>query len=219
MNVRFNIPWGEVVTFIHVVKLYANESFILVCCKYMIKTPRLRGFFSFENIINVDNVSKSVNVTVWSIVSIGVLWLLKLIWFYSLFFLNLFIWLHWVLVAACELLVAAYDIKFPDQGLNPGPMLWEHRVLATGPPGKSLTSYSLLWSTWWVIGDKAAYVGDNYLGLTLTEGSLRAEFCTWKAECHFRSVSVTLLQCHSVVVPRSLSHVRLCNLIECSMPG
>ena len=56
MNVRFNIPWGEVVTFIHVVKLYANESFILVCCKYMIKTPRLRGFFSFENIINVDKV-------------------------------------------------------------------------------------------------------------------------------------------------------------------
>ena len=26
----------------------------------------------------------------------------------------------------------------PDQGLNLGPLHWEHRVLATGPPGKSL---------------------------------------------------------------------------------
>ena len=24
----------------------------------------------------------------------------------------------------------------PDQGSNPGPLLWEHRVLTTGPPGK-----------------------------------------------------------------------------------
>ena len=27
--------------------------------------------------------------------------------------------------------------KFPDQGLNPGPLHWEHGVLDTGPPGKS----------------------------------------------------------------------------------
>ena len=26
----------------------------------------------------------------------------------------------------------------PDQGLNPDPLHWEHGVLATGPPGKSL---------------------------------------------------------------------------------
>ena len=25
----------------------------------------------------------------------------------------------------------------PDLGLNPGPLHWEHGVLATGPPGKS----------------------------------------------------------------------------------
>ena len=41
-------------------------------------------------------------------------------------------------VAACELLVAARGIWFPDQGLNLGPQHEEHRVLATGPPGKSL---------------------------------------------------------------------------------
>ena len=39
--------------------------------------------------------------------------------------------------AACELLVAACGIQFPDQGSNPGPLHWECGVLATGPPGKS----------------------------------------------------------------------------------
>ena len=38
-----------------------------------------------------------------------------------------------------ESLVATHGIQFPDQGLNPGPRHWECRVLATGPPGKSLT--------------------------------------------------------------------------------
>ena len=28
---------------------------------------------------------------------------------------------------------------FPDQGLNPGPLCWECRVLITGPPGMSLS--------------------------------------------------------------------------------
>ena len=31
----------------------------------------------------------------------------------------------------------ACDMEFPDQGWNPGPLQWELRVLATGPPGKS----------------------------------------------------------------------------------
>ena len=46
------------------------------------------------------------------------------------------------LVSACELFVVAcgiqFPVQFPDWGLNPGPMNWEHGVLATGPPGKSL---------------------------------------------------------------------------------
>ena len=36
-------------------------------------------------------------------------------------------------------------ILFPDQGSNSGPLHWEYGVLATGPPGKSLT---LLCSGW-----------------------------------------------------------------------
>ena len=49
----------------------------------------------------------------------------------SLFFKNyLFIWLCWVLVSA-------YGIQLPDRGSNPGPLHWELRVSATGPPEKS----------------------------------------------------------------------------------
>ena len=36
----------------------------------------------------------------------------------------------WVVVAAC-------GISFPDQGLNPGSLPWECRVVVTGSPGKS----------------------------------------------------------------------------------
>ena len=41
------------------------------------------------------------------------------------------------LAAACKLLVVACGIQFLDQKLNPGPLLWEPGVLATGSPGKS----------------------------------------------------------------------------------
>ena len=40
-------------------------------------------------------------------------------------------------VVACKPLVASHGIQFLDQGVNPGPLYWEHRVLATGAPGKS----------------------------------------------------------------------------------
>ena len=40
------------------------------------------------------------------------------------------------LVTAYRILVAACGIQFPKQGSNPGSLLWEHRVLATGLPGK-----------------------------------------------------------------------------------
>ena len=43
--------------------------------------------------------------------------------------------MHQVLVEACELLGEAWEIQFPDQGLDPGPLHWEHGVLDTGPQG------------------------------------------------------------------------------------
>ena len=33
---------------------------------------------------------------------------------------------------------------FPDQGLNPGPLHWEHRLLTTEPPGKSPLSFNFI---------------------------------------------------------------------------
>ena len=48
------------------------------------------------------------------------------------YFKILFISLLWVLVASCKLLAAACGIRL----LDPGPLPWELRVLATGPPGK-----------------------------------------------------------------------------------
>ena len=40
--------------------------------------------------------------------------------------------------------VAARGILVPDQGLNLHPLHWEHRVLTTGPPGKSLNTTPLI---------------------------------------------------------------------------
>ena len=42
------------------------------------------------------------------------------------------------LVEACQLLVVACGVYFPDQGLHLGLLDWELGVLATGPPEKSL---------------------------------------------------------------------------------
>lgn len=47
-------------------------------------------------------------------------------------------------MVACELLLAAYRIQFPDQVSNPGPLHWEQGVLATRPPGKPWASVSAL---------------------------------------------------------------------------
>ena len=49
-----------------------------------------------------------------------------------------------------DLLVVAFGIQFLDQGLNPGPLLWEHRVRATGPP-RSPTFLNLIWCLWELI--------------------------------------------------------------------
>ena len=42
----------------------------------------------------------------------------------------------------CAVLVEACGIEFPNQGLNPGHLHWEHRVLTTGPPGKFLLLFN-----------------------------------------------------------------------------
>ena len=52
------------------------------------------------------------------------------------------------LVAARELLVVVDQIWFLDQGLNLGPLHWEHRVLATWPPGESWAPFVCQMAFW-----------------------------------------------------------------------
>ena len=51
-----------------------------------------------------------------------------------------FIWLCWVLVAACGIFSFNTQDLVPQTGIQPGPLHGELGVLATGPPGKSLVS-------------------------------------------------------------------------------
>ena len=50
-----------------------------------------------------------------------------------------------IVVATCGLSLGMWDLV-PPPGLEPRPPQWEHRVLSTGPPGKSLNPkyYELL---------------------------------------------------------------------------
>ena len=59
---------------------------------------------------------------------------------------NVSLFINISLVVACDLLVVAYGILLPDQGLYLGPLHWEYGVLATGPTGKSLPQYFFFFS-------------------------------------------------------------------------
>ena len=50
---------------------------------------------------------------------------------YFKIYIYVFIWLY-------PVFVVARGIQFPDDGSNLGPLHWQHDVLATGPPGRSL---------------------------------------------------------------------------------
>ena len=58
---------------------------------------------------------------------------------FFLMFIYLFIWLHRGLSCYMWDLCCCMWDQFPDQGLSPGPLHWEHGVLAAGPPGKFQT--------------------------------------------------------------------------------
>ena len=82
-----------------------------------------------------------------------------------------FLWLYWVLIAACGILVAACGIEFPDQDLNSGlPALGVQR-LTTGSSGRSLKC-KLLSPTQvlpnqklWSLPGQALQVTQVYLGM------------------------------------------------------
>ena len=64
------------------------------------------------------------------------------------------------------LLVGADGIWLPYQGSHPGPLHWEHGVLATGPPGKSLTPSLFLTSS---LSLPSADYWDSYESTTGTQ--------------------------------------------------
>ena len=62
---------------------------------------------------------------------------------YLFFNIYLFIWLHLVFIACTGSSIFCCDMRtfscntwdlVPDQGSNLGPLHWDHRVLASGPP-------------------------------------------------------------------------------------
>ena len=63
----------------------------------------------------------------------------------------LFIWLHWVLVAAQDLLSSLQHVgsSSPTRDQTWAPLCWELGVLATGPPGKSsdVIIYQIIFDT------------------------------------------------------------------------
>ena len=87
--------------------------------KFRIKKNTMRHL---SRSLYIDYHSIKISLTVYPAFS-------RSYYFYLSFFF--FFWLFLALAAAC-------GIKFPDQGLNPGPLHWEHRVLPSGSPGKVL---------------------------------------------------------------------------------
>ena len=84
---------------------------------------------------------------------------LSLLLFFKSYFKLFISLLHRVLVAAHWLFSSSMrtllNCEFPDQGLNPGPLIWKLRVLAIRPPGKALLYYFFRVSFWkWSFGVK-----------------------------------------------------------------
>ena len=96
---------------------------VLQSCGFLSITSNFLVYFFLEFLLDLWNLEHLIIETFASFFSSFCTCVLKNIY--------LFIWLHWALVVAC-------GIQFSDQGSNLGPVLWECRVLATGPPGKSL---------------------------------------------------------------------------------
>ena len=69
-------------------------------------------------------------------------------------FIDLFIWHTGSSIVAWKLLAAACEIWFFNQGSNPGPLHWEHGVLATGSPGITDVPWLDYWDDSWGNAEK-----------------------------------------------------------------
>ena len=75
------------------------------------------------------------------------IWYLQLVFFsFQCLFIDLVApslsWITWdTQLWHARSLVSGCGMQLPDQGLNPSPLHWEHRVLSTGPQGSPCVSY------------------------------------------------------------------------------
>ena len=98
---------------------------------YSVATKRLTEKTPKFNFCEGQNISR----TPWK-AFVSVLYLssfyLRLIW--NFYFLSLWIYIYIYIGYAAQLV----GFQFPDQGSNPCPQHWKHRVLTSGLPGNSL---------------------------------------------------------------------------------
>ena len=110
--------------------------------------PFILGLIYINNCSKYSFLSKrNIFISVASFVISPLSFLVLVIWVFSLFKKKKNYYLlgytrSYLLHMEPLIFVVACGIWFPDQGSNPSPLHWEHRVLAPGPPRKSL-EYSL----------------------------------------------------------------------------
>ena len=132
-------------------------------------------------------------------------------------------------VVTYKLLTVACRIQFPDQGSNLSPLNWEHRVLATGPSGKSLCTISYSYNLQYYYNYyflklsqninkilknhfklKKVYILFNFYIFLVLPSRGAASVCTPN---HNKACEI------SFVVVQSLSCVRLCGPMDHSTLG
>ena len=82
-----------------------------------------------------------------------------------------------------------WDLKFPNQGWNPGPLRWKYGVLTAGPQGKS---FSFLFSCEaagsyfsWLVSLLTLHCTDEGIGAEMHRGLLKVTWWSWEKN-HFQ---------------------------------
>ena len=113
------------------------------------------------------------------------------------------IWLRWSLIAACKTfscgrhtLSCSLGDLIPDQGSNRSPLHWEHGVLVTRPPRKSLGHFVVFW----------------FFFFTKFSITVVMAFILVKVKILFRFAKTGAKVCVQL-----LSRVRLCDPVDCRL--
>ena len=102
----------------------------------------------------------------------------------------------------------ASRIQFPDKGLELSPLHWEHEVLATGPPEKSLEGTFV----WILYGCKAIYTA-------VATGLEKVSFHSNPKERQCQRMSTIALISHYSKVMLKILQARFQLYVNCEPPG